>query len=338
VNFADALEDIKKYGQLAHEKDQTTLKDVAIEEFKLADETMDLVAIDGSHSFILDLSGIKLAVIRVCALEYKFVVGTKTGFKLKKKPHIVERPIVVSSHEEFVETQSELYKKVFEHARRSKLNTYSYIANELRRFEEYKLLNQVSGNTSGQLLALDGALTIPPPFLSEFSDMMENTIEKCKDHENILLGVSKDSETHAFGSPSTDEELLFKVKKQGHLYVKVNLEGSYIRYGDVYFAKLHPMAMKWFRIDIETKEHPDRVFPILAHYARSELCPGYIYPLLEAHRLAVMVRRLHDIYEKNIIALAPKYGISLGDILRGRTDIEGSKMRMFHEFLDMVSK
>lgn len=337
MNFADALEDIKKYGQLAHEKDQTTLKDVAMEEFKLAEETMDLVAIDGSHSFILDLAGIKLAVIRVCALEYKFVVGTKIGFKLKKSS-IVERPIVVSSHEEFVEGQSELYKNVFEHARRSKLNTYSYIANELRRFEEYKLLNQVSGNTSGELLALDGALTIPPPFLSEFSDMMEDTIEKCKDHENILLGVSKDSETHAFGSPSTDEELLFKVKKQGHLYVKVNLEGDYIRYGDVYFAKLHPMAMKWFRIDIETKEHPDRVFPILAHYARSELCPGYIYPLLEAHRVAVMVRRLHDIYEKNIIALAPKYGISLGDILRGRTDIEGSKMRMFHEFLDRVSK
>ncbi|MDD2665701.1 MAG: DNA double-strand break repair nuclease NurA [Methanocellales archaeon] len=337
MNFADALEDIKRYSHLAHEKDQTTLKDVAIEEFKLADETRDLVAIDGSHSFILDLAGIKLAVIRVCALEYTFVVGTKTGFKLKNSS-IVERPIVISAHEEFVEGQSELYKSIFEHARRSKLNTYSYMANELRRFEEYKLLNQVSGNTSGELLALDGALTIPPPFLSEFSDMMEDTIQRCKDHENVLIGVSKDSETHAFGSPSTDEELLLKVEKQGYLYVKANLEGTYIRYGDVYFARLHPMAMKWFRIDIETKERPERVFPLLAHYARSELCPGYIYPLLEAHRLAVMVRRLHDIYEKSIIALAPKYGISLGEILRGRTDIEGSKMRMFHEFLDRVSR
>ncbi len=337
MNFADALEDIKKYGHLAHEKDQNMLEDVEIEQFKLSDETRDLVAIDGSHSFVLDLSGIKLAVIRVCALEYEFVVGAKTGFKLKDSS-IMERPLVISSHKDFVEAQSDLYQKVFEHARRSQLNTYSYIANELRRFEEYRLLNRVSGSTSGSLLALDGALTTPPPFLDEFSNMMEDTIQRCQDHENVLIGVSKDSETHAFGSPSTDEELLLNVNKQGHLYVKVKLEGNYLRYGDVYFAKLHPKAMKWFRIDIGTKEHPNQVFPVLAHYARSELCPGYIYPLLEAHRLAVMVRRLHSIYEKKIIELAPRYGISIGDILRGRTNIEGSKMRMFHEFLDRVSR
>ena len=187
-------------------------------------------------------------------------------------------------------------------------------------------------------MAIDGALTTPPPFLSEFADMMEDTIKRCKENENILLGVSKDSETHALGSPSTDEELLLKVHKQGHLYVKVKLDGTYLQYGDVYFAKLHPMAMKWFRVDIGTREHPDHVFPVLAHYARSELCPGYIYPLLEVHRLAVMVRRLHDIYEKTIIELAPKYDISLEEILMGRTDINGSKMRMFHEFLDRVSR
>jgi len=337
MNFVDALEDIKKYGHLAHEKDQTILKDVAIEQFKLAEETMDLVAIDGSHSFVFDLSGIKLAVIRVCALAYEFVVGTKTGFKLKNSS-LVERPIVISSHEEFVGEQSELYQKVFEHARRSQLNTHSYIANELRRFEEYKLLNQVSCNTSGSILALDGALTTPPPFLSEFAGMMEDAIKRCKENENILLGVSKDSETHAFGSASTDEEVLLKVRKQGLLYVKVPLEGTYPQYGDVYFAKLHPRAMKWFRVDIGTREHPDHVFSVLAHHARSELCPGYIYPLLEAHRLAVMVRRLHDIYEKMIIELAPKYDISLEEILRGRTNIDGSRMSMFHGFLDRVSR
>lgn len=337
MNFADALEDIKKYGHLAHEKDQDMLKDITIEQFKLSEETRDLVAIDGSHSFVLDLSGIKLAVIRVCALEYEFVFGTKTGFKLKNSS-IVEKPILISSHKDFVESQSDLYQKVFEHAKRSQLNTYSYIANELRRFEEHRLLNQVSGSTSGNLLALDGALTTPPPFLSGFSDMMEDTIQKCKDHGNILIGVSKDSETHALGSPSTDEDLVLNVNKQGCLYTKVKLERGYLQYGDVYFARLHPKAMKWFRIDIGTKEQPNHVFPFLAHYARSELCPGYIYPLLEAHRLAVMVRRLHRIYEKEIIGLAPKYDISLGEIVRGRTNIEGSKMRRFHEFLDGVSR
>ena len=337
MNFADALEDIKKYGHLAHEKDQNMLKGVTIEQFKLADDTKDLVAIDGSHSFVLDLFGIKLAVIRVCALEYEFVVGKKTGFKLKNSS-IVEKPILISLHKDFVESQSDLYQKVFEHAKRSQLNTYSYIANDLRRFEEYRLLNQVSGSTSGSLLALDGALTTPPPFLSGFSDMMEDTIQKGKDHENILLGVSKDSQTHSLGSPSTDEELLLRVPSKGCLYAKVKLEGSYLRYGDVYFARLHPKAMKWFRIDIGTKENPTHVFPVLAHYARSELCPGYIYPLLEAHRLAVMVRRLHGIYEKKIIELAPKYDISLEEILMGRTNIEGSKMRRFHEFLDGVGR
>jgi hypothetical protein len=110
-------------------------------------------------------------------------------------------------------------------------------------------------------------------------------------------------------------------------------------YGDVYFAKLYPHAPKWFRVDIGTYKHePQFVFSNLAHYAKSELCLGYIYPLLEVHRYVVTVRQFHTVYERMILELAPKFGIPLDYVISGLTNLDGRRRGAFHEYIDKVCR
>lgn len=325
-------------------QDKESVVDVNPIRFEWADTSPDMVAVDGSHSFIFDFSGIKLAVIRVCALIYEFVdkeFDGKIGYKLRRNL-VVEHPILVSSHESFVRDQSEVYQRLLKSARKSQLKTHTYIANELRRYEECKLMNRVAGEISGKILALDGALTTPPPFLDEFAHLMEDTIRLCEKNENILVGISKDSATHRLGQVSTDEDLLRKLVKTPALYyLRAECEDAHPQphYGDIYFAKLFPRAPKWFRVDVGTfKNDPDHVFSAISQYARSEICPGYPYPLLEAHKYVVTVRHLREMYENVVLKLAPKYGISMEDVISGRTNIDGLKTSAFHELLDRISK
>ncbi len=343
VEIPGVLISVRNY--LDQIRDEESVVDVNPVRFEYADASPDMVAVDGSHSFIFDFSGIKLAAIRVCALTYEFVdkeLDGKIGYKLRHNL-VAEHPILVSSHESFVREQSEVYQKLLKSARKSQLKkTHIYIANELRRYEECKLMNRVAGEVSGKILAFDGALTTPPPFLDEFAHLMEDTIRLCEKNENILVGISKDSETHMLGQISTDEELLRKLVKTPALYyLRAEYEKTHPQphYGDIYFAKLFPRAPKWFRVDVGTfKDDPDYVFSAISHYARSEICPGYPYPLLEAHRYVVTVRHLREMYENVVPKLAPKYGISIEDVINGRTNIDGLRRQAFHEFLDRTSK
>ncbi|MCD5409947.1 MAG: DNA double-strand break repair nuclease NurA [Methanocellales archaeon] len=340
VELPRVLTSVQKY--LDQTRDEESEVDVNPIRFECADASPDMVAVDGSHSFIFDFSGIKLVAIRVCALTYEFIkeFDEKIGYKLRCDL-VVEHPILVSSHESFVREQSEVYQKLHKSARKSQLKTHTYIANELRRYEECRLMNRVAGEVSGKILALDGALTTPP-FLDEFAHLMEDTIRLCEKNENILVGISKDSATHMLGHISTDEDLLRKLVKTPALYyLRAEGEDAHPQphYGDIYFAKLFPHAPKWFRVDVGTfKDDPDHVFSAISQYARSEICPGYPYPLLEAHKYVVTVRHLREMYENVVLKLAPKYGISMEDVISGRTNIDGLKASAFHEFLDRISK
>ncbi len=341
VELPGVLRSVQNYlGQIQDEESKVDVNPIR---FECADASSDMVAVDGSHSFIFDFSGIKLAAIRVCALTYEFVenVDGKIGYKLRRDI-VVERSLLISSHESFVKEQSEVYQKLFKSARKSQLNTYTYLANELRRYEECKLMNRVAGEVSGKILALDGTLITPPPFLDEFAHLMEDTIRLCEKNENILVGISKDSATRMLGQISTAEELLRKLVKTPALYyLRAECEDAHLQphYGDIYFAKLFPHAPKWFRVDVGTfKDDPDHVFSALSQYARSEICPGYPYPLLEAHRYVVTVRHLREMYENVVLKLSPKYGISMKDVINGRTNIDGLRRQAFHEFLDRISK
>ena len=110
-------------------------------------------------------------------------------------------------------------------------------------------------------------------------------------------------------------------------------------YGDIYYARLHSQARKWFRVDVGTfRDEPDHVFGQLAPYAKSLVSVGYPLPLIEAHRMAVTVRQLKPVYEEAVIKSALRMGLDVRTILQGLTGVEGRKRSAFHEYLDKLAR
>lgn len=330
IDIENLLSLIKNHYDNAQSETEKIFRTIKIKPFKFSDEKMDLVGIDGSYTFLLNFSSVWIALIRVAALHYSL----DGGFVLKDKKS-VDRYVPIAADEKIVETFPEKYQKLL---KTIKMKNPNEVVNEYRRILEHQFVNEISKEKTNCIVALDGALTTP--FSKEFADMMNDTIKNCEKNNNILVGVSKDSLTHAFGSYFTDEELLCNFK-DGLYYVKApdDFQKKYKPplYGDVYFACLYPKS-KWFRIDIGThKNEPENVFSKLANYAKSSICPGYVYPLLEAHRYVVTVRQFKEIYENEILRIASKH-FSINEIINAFTDVDGKRNSSFHSFLDRVSR
>ena len=95
--IAGNLEIIQKYRmQLDSEKEDLGIE---IKSFSPSQEVMDLVAIDGSYSFVLNLSSMWLAIIRVGALHYRF--SEDGGYKLMDS-FAREKPVLVSTKKDIM--------------------------------------------------------------------------------------------------------------------------------------------------------------------------------------------------------------------------------------------
>ncbi|MFQ6106936.1 MAG: DNA double-strand break repair nuclease NurA [Thermoplasmata archaeon] len=301
-------------------------------DFGPSKEVREMVAVDGSYSFLLNISSMWLAIVRVGGLTYLFRDG---GYRLMGSSKL-EVPILVSTERSVVERQSILHRQLFEATRLSGDHPRAMM-NEFRRYLEGELTLRLARKWRGAIIAVDGTLA---SFHKE-SNHLHETREVCEERGNILVGISKDSYSHAFGSVRTDEELLDG--RNGMAYVRVPKQFEFkhkgFLHGDVYFAKLHPDSPKWFRIDVGTfRENPAFVFANLAHYARSGLCPGYPYPLLEAHRFAVTIRQFRDVYEEVLLRVGVEQGIEIDEVIAGLTHVEGERRGAFHEYLDQASR
>lgn len=334
--IADNLKVIQKYRLLSDKKGIE--KNIHITPFSCSDEISDIVAIDGSYSFLLNLSSMWLAVIRVGAMHYRY--SEDRGYELVDS-EASEKLHMVSTNKDIMTNMGDLQNTLFT-ATKYASEQHREMVNQLRRLSEEEMALKMASKNQDIIIAMDGTLT---PLKS--TDTMQKTINECTKNNNILIGVSKDSFTHTFKSHKTDEEVLLSLNSEGMGYVKApympSVKKDSMLYGgmlgDMYFAKLHPDSKKWFRIDLGTnKGEPEKVFSCLSHYSKSRLCLGYIYPLLEAHRYVVTVRHFHTLYEDLILDMAGKFDISLQEVISGLTHLEGERKGAFHEYLDKVSR
>lgn len=308
------------------------LRNGEIVDFSPSKDVREMVAVDGSYSFLLNMSSMWLAVVRTGALAYLFRDG---GYRLIDNRRL-EVPILVSTERSVVEKQSDLHRQLFEATRLSGDHPKAMMS-EFRHYMEGELTLRMAEQKSNAIIAVDGTLA---SFHKE-SNHLHQIRDVCEEKGSILVGISKDSYSHAFGGVKTDEELLNR--KNGMAYVRVpsRFEEKHrgFLHGNVYFAKLHPDSPKWFRVDVGTyKEDPSFVFSHVAHYAKSGLCPGYPYPLLEAHRFAVTIRQFRDIYEELLLRVGLEEGMNIEEVIGGLTHVEGDRRGAFHEYLDQASR
>jgi len=301
-------------------------------------QPMDMVAVDGSYSFLLNISSWRLAMISVALLRYSFA---KEHFA-KKDWRMIQRVVGIDTYEDYVERQGEFYRNLYEFTRGAK-EQHREMVNEWRRFIEGQLAVNVAEDTKGCIIAVDGALsTFPKQF-----DFIGRLVEVCERNGHLLVGVSKDSQLHAFGHSLTDEDLLKSAEGSleddalAFIRAPEKFEKGQrgLLYGDVYYCRFHPRSGKWFRVDLGTmKGEPEKAFGHVAPYCRSLLAVGYPLPLVEAHRMAVTVRHLRGAYQETVMRLAVRMGMNPRQVLDGLTEIEGRKRSAFHEYLDRLSR
>ncbi len=307
--------------------------------FRPKEPPRDMIAIDGSYSFLLNLSSWWLALLSVGLLRYAF-----DGARFRKKDwRLTQRMIGISTFEEFVAKQDDLHRSLFDFTRGAKENQPRDMVNEYRRWLEGQLAINFADDVEDAVVAVDGTLS---EFPKQFT-FMGRLVDVCRARGHVLVGISKDSQLHTFGHVLTDEDFLLRcqarVPEGGVAYVRAPKESEAARegllHGDIYYARLHPQARKWFRVDVGTfRDDPDFVFGQLAPYARSLVSVGYPWPLIEAHRMAVTVRQLKPLYQEAVLKMAIRMGIDVRAVLDGLTEIEGRKRSAFHEYLDKVAR
>ena len=304
--------------------------------FSLSDHPTKVVAIDGSYAPVYRMSSLWLIAIRTVALTYAF--GHDLSYNIEacdvnEAAQLVttEKAIASRIGNFALELQSLTAKRRSEAPKR--------MAALARILAEFELAAWVAKRRTGVTIVLDGTLTAPP--LQEVKNKVEELIDACAANENTLVGISKDSNVNLFGLSMADEELLQQTKVEGLVYAMppqphVTALGPK---GVVYFVKYHPDSPKWFRTDVISKgAEPAEIFGGLAQFARSQLCLGYIYPLAEAHKAAVELRRFPQLYDDLLFRVAAESGISPAEAIWGRTNIDGRRRDAFHAYLDMITQ
>ncbi|OGS49147.1 MAG: hypothetical protein A3K68_03105 [Euryarchaeota archaeon RBG_16_68_13] len=308
-------------------------------EFRPAQEARDMIAVDGSYSFLLNLSSWWLALVTVGLLRYSF---DGTGFR-RRDWRLVQRMVGVSTFEDYVSKQDDLHRSLFEFTKGRREDQPRDMVNEYRRFIEGQTAINFADDLEDAIVAVDGTLS---EFPKQF-EFMGRLVKVCEKRGHLLVGVSKDSQLHSFGHPLTDEDLMARVQSRlprgAIAYARAPKASEAVKqgllYGDIYYARLHPQARKWFRVDLGTfRDRPDFAFGQLAPYAKSLVSIGYPWPLMEAHRMAVTVRQLRPMYQESVIKAGLRMGLDVRTLLDGLTGVEGRKRSAFHEYLDKVAR
>src|SRR5439155_16977982 len=130
------------------------------------------------------------------------------------------------------------------------------MVNEFRRLIEGQTAINFADDLEGCIVAVDGTLS---EFPKQFS-VMERLVEVCEKRGHLLVGISKDSQLHAFGHVLTDEELMARwqdrLPHDARAYAPApkaagaSKEGRL--YGDIYYARLHPRPGTWYGVDLGT--------------------------------------------------------------------------------------
>jgi hypothetical protein len=338
-NVRRHFDTIRKYRDIAKREAGSQLSKVSPQPFQLSSLVPETVAIDSSYAPLYQSSGMWLIAVRAVALKYGFSEDKEgTNYHLRGC-EMNEGAELVTTSKRIAGDLSTFTQELRDRtsARRSEApRRMGALATILR---EFQLANSMAKSLEKSIIMMDGTLTTPP--ITEIKELAQDAVKSCERNGNILVGVSKDSGTNLFGSIATDEELLRTVKGRELLYVKPPepKRTALGPRGDVFFVKFHPDAPKWFRVDVAPPQsNPGDLLGSISQFARNQLCPGYPFPLAEAHMVAVELRKFPRVYDDLLFKVGQEMGFDFDEIAWGRTNIEGRRRDAFHAYLDILSK
>jgi hypothetical protein len=333
----EAFTKIRKYRDAVRAEAGSVLSNAEVRTYHASSKVPETIAVDGSYAPLYRNTSLWLVAVRAVALRYRYSADGPT-YDLSEC-EISEGAELVTTSKRIAEDLSSFALELRERTAARKAEAPRRMAGYARILREFQLARSLAKKSKDSIILMDGTLTTPP--ITRINQMAEETVLYCSENHNALVGVSKDSNANLFGSVATDEELLRGIDRDELLYVrppeprKTPLGPR----GEIFYAKLHPEAPKWFRVDVVAPgQEPEELFGSIAQFARNQLCPGYPFPLVEAHMVAVELRKYPKLYDDLIFKTGQELGLDFDEIAWGRTNMEGRRMDAFHAYLDMLAR
>jgi len=314
-------------------------------EFMYQDIPPKMVAIDGSNRWIWynpDVDA-RIAIIRAAVVVYEYHAQSKS-LRLVDHDHkdvpalIVPNNLEMLNYDQDVKALHQEIKNVL-----GKRPTAQGILSQLREFEEYKLAEDCALKYSDSMIVMDGALTIAQ--IKPIEDAAGNLREACVENNNILIGVSKRNTTRRLSSDLTDEAVVKRLTENDPrmLYTEIREvpkgKQVYPPLGRTFLAKLHSKPIKSFRVDVvlQKQQKIETILSHLAYYSMIDSFPGYPFPLVDAHNIAALVRRVPDMYNHELVEAATTLGIE-DELLQYLIIHERIERDPFHRHLDDITR
>jgi hypothetical protein len=301
--------------------------------------TMNVVSLDGSYTTLWQspLYPIYLVAVRVAIVKRRYdhsaiKIGVIADEFVDKVMPINPDEITRETTDaiEILDTTGDFEDKDIE----------SIVQHEAVRAEE-EVCKEVAENCHDVMILYDGSIA-PSTKNRRRIEFIRGVLDACDRNNNILVGISKDSKLKKINNIIEDERLLagYAAENPGFTGFKIIDEGATTRVGTC-FARLHPSAMKWFRVDYQYTDRMDvrEILRTIACYSQVNTMPGTPFPPLVAHEIAVKIRQLKSSIEERVMRMLRDEGFSGEFIIRGRTDVNGKlESGTHHDYLDNFTR
>ena len=316
-------------------------------EFSYSTDPPRMIAIDGSNRWIWynpDINA-RIAIIRVAAVVYEYHPKSEPLYELVDHTFRDIPVLITPTNDEMLnyDTEVKILHQEIKKALGKGPNARG-ILSQLRDLEEYRLAKKMASKYSDSLIVMDGALTYVQ--VKQIEDAAKDLRKTCEKNENTLIGVSKRNTTRRLKSNLTDEALVKKLSQNDPRMIFTEIRDVpvgkqvYPPLGQMFLAKLHEKPVKTFRVDIVPQKNTDikTIFSYLANYSMVDTFPGYPFPLVDAHNIAALLRRVPELYNHAFIEAGVALGISEEEIFRFLLSHEYMERDPFHRHLDEVTR
>ncbi len=305
-----------------------------------------MAAIDGSSRWIWnnpDLNA-RIAIIRSAYVVYKYDKDLNPPIQIETQGS-KDEAVLIAPDTPNIQYDQDTQKLHLEIQRILHRKTpINETLSLLRTLSEFKMVEDLSGKYIDTMIVMDGALTYVQ--IKEFEDTIRKIISSCKKNRNILVGVSKRNITRWLGSELTDEAVMREIARndQKMLYMEIptipKSKQKFPSIGMTYLAKLHEKPVKTFRVDVFNPLNEDigTIMSHLAYYSQVNTFPGYPFPLVDAHTIAALLRRVPDMYNHELVEAGMELGLTEDELLQHIITHEKVESDPFHRYLDDTTR
>jgi len=345
-SFETFLKQIKKTQARAIKQAEKT-RSIQLQEFDYQEIPPKMIAIDGSNRWIWnnpDLDA-RIAILRTAYVIYDYQKNPSPELQLVDQ-NSKDTTLLVAPRSPDIHNYDQELKKFNAELQRviSRTNPMEQTLSIHRSLQEFKIAEELADEHSDSLIVMDGALTYVQ--VKEFENTIDNILRSCKLNNNILIGVSKRNTTRRLKFELTDEAIMREIAKNQNKMVYMEIPAidkskqKFPTLGTTYLAKLHATPVKTFRVDValQAGQEIGTIMSHLAYYSQVDSFPGYPFPLVDAHTIAALLRRVPDMYNHELIEAGLKIGLSEEEIFKYMISHENMEKDPFHRHLDEVTR